>query len=46
MADQNKGKFHNDPMRTQHNHMEWPQALENASNQVAIIGFSFPFDWL
>ena len=37
MANHNKGKYHKEPMR---NTSIWPQARQNASDQVA-IGFSF-----
>ena len=49
-ANQNKDKYHNEPVRTQskihvHGNGNRSQARENASDQVA-IGFSFASDWL
>ena len=41
-ANQNKGKYSKEPIRTQ---SKWREARENASDQVA-IGFSFASDWL
>ena len=44
-ANQNKGKYHKEPVRFKVNTCNRPQARENASDQVA-IGFSFSSDWL
>ena len=42
-ANQNEGKFQKEPIRTQSNTGNRPQARGNASNQV-VIGFSFATD--
>ena len=44
-ANQNKGKFHKEPMRIQSEYVKQPQLRESVSNQVE-IGFSFASDWL
>ena len=45
MANQNKGKYLQEPIRTQRKTTEMSKARENAGDQVVIV-FSFASDWL
>lgn len=44
MTNQNKGKWHKEPITTKKKRKP-PEARENAGDKVAIV-FSFVFDWL